>query len=100
MAVALPGTNPAELLELDGRTFDELELAVAERWTPELELLAINAELTHALYAAFVAANSKKGAQVPKPLRIPRPGDAAAEQDGPRRMSAGEFARAMSGGGS
>jgi len=43
-------------------------------WSNEHELLAINAEITDAVYRALVAAHSDKNATQPKPLKIPRPG--------------------------
>jgi hypothetical protein len=102
MAVAT-GISPAEILNLDGRLFDELELAAAEHWSPELELLAVQCEVTHALYRAYVGAHSKKGAKLPPPLQIPRPGSKAepAEQPAPttQRLSPLGAARALFRGG-
>ena len=42
-------------------------------WTNETELAAMQVELTHSLLRTTIAINSKKGAQLPDPLRIPRP---------------------------
>lgn len=42
-------------------------------WGNEHELLAVNAELTDALYRAFFRANSKTGASQPRPIKITRP---------------------------
>jgi hypothetical protein len=65
--------------------FDATVAAVADRakfeveqrrWTQSHELLAMNAELTHALLAAFISANSSKRTSI-KPLRIKRPNDTA-----------------------
>jgi hypothetical protein len=42
-------------------------------WTNETELAAMQVELTHSLLRTTLAINSKKGAQLPDPLRIPRP---------------------------
>ena len=47
----------------------------ARKWTQQDELLAINAELVHALLSAFVVAN---GGKKSRPFRIPRPGQADA----------------------
>lgn len=51
-------------------------------WTAEHELLALNAELTDALYRAFIRANSREGSQQPKPVKIPRPGQQNRRQRG------------------
>lgn len=58
------------------------------------ELLAVNAEVTYQLLAAFVQANSKTGKKL-KPLRIPRPGERveAAEQNMTHEALAAEFHR-------
>ena len=42
-------------------------------WTNETELAAMQVELTHLLLRTTIAINSKKGAQLPEALRIPRP---------------------------
>jgi hypothetical protein len=44
-------------------------------WDDETELAAVQVELTHSLLRTLIAVNSKKGAQLPDPLRIPRPWD-------------------------
>lgn len=44
-------------------------------WGNTEELLAKIAELVHLNWAQFVVTHSKKGAQPPRPLRIPRPHD-------------------------
>lgn len=45
-------------------------------WTQTDDLLAANAELTHAVYRAVLASiPTKHPKQLPKPLRIPRPWD-------------------------
>ena len=86
MAVAT-GISPLELLDSDTEQLEALERALAEqeeatRWTPELELLATNVEVTHSLARAYIAVHSKKGAQLPAPLKIPRPGEKKAKPEG------------------
>lgn len=71
----------------------------AEQWTTAHELAAQTVEVTHALYAAFVAANSKKGARRPKALRIPRPGSESAGNAERPRASLADVARRMMGAG-
>jgi hypothetical protein len=44
-------------------------------WGTTEELLALNAEVTHAAVRVLLAAFSRKGASLPKPLRVPRPWD-------------------------
>lgn len=51
-------------------------------WSSEHELLALNAELTDAMYRAFIRANSKEGSQQPKPIKIPRPGQSVERKRG------------------
>lgn len=43
----------------------------AKRWTQQDELLAMNAELVHAVYRAVIGTS---GSKPPKPLKIKRPG--------------------------
>jgi hypothetical protein len=45
----------------------------AQRWTQQDELLAMNAELVHAVYRAVIGTSGNKP---PKPLKIKRPGSA------------------------
>lgn len=45
--------------------------ADAHRWTQQDELLAVNAELVHAVYRAVIGSS---GGKPPKPLKIKRPG--------------------------
>jgi hypothetical protein len=47
----------------------------ARRWTTTDELLAGIYEVTHALYVATLAAGGVKQRDLPKPVRVPRPGD-------------------------
>lgn len=105
MCVAV-GIGWNEALELDGDAYDALELAVAERWTPELELAAIIAELESAQLSAFVQVHTKKGGKVPPILRVPRPGSStpstsssssADEASVPGRVTPSTFARLFGG---
>lgn len=43
-------------------------------WNTETELLAVIAELIDYNSRLYIAAHTKKGAQPPKPIKIPRPG--------------------------
>lgn len=51
--------------------------AEAQRWTQRDELMALNAELVHAVYRAILGTTGNKP---PKPLRITRPGQEKSEQ--------------------
>jgi len=46
-------------------------------WPVSVELLAQIAEILHALYRSHLSANGVKERDLPKPLRVPRPGSAA-----------------------
>lgn len=83
MAVAA-SISPADLLELDGRTFDALERALERRWSTAEELAASTLELLHTFLVAFLTAHSdpKKPPQIP-PLEIPRPGSDVVEPAAP-----------------
>ena len=48
----------------------------APGWGVDQELAAIGVEVAHSSMRVLISANSRKGASVPKPLRIPRPNDA------------------------
>jgi IS30 family transposase len=85
------GISPRELLELDADMFDALAGAVDERWSPELELAALQTELAHAQLLSYLRVHSKRGTTLPKPLRIPRPHERAA---GERPLTIREFAAA------
>lgn len=77
MAIAL-GISPRELdaiADEDPELLYEMALGVRERWTPELELLAGLYELNHAQYRTLLAMAGAKKADIPKPAKIPRPGD-------------------------
>ena len=47
------------------------EQAEAASWTDLHELVAINAEVTHAVFCQLIAS---AGGKPPEPMRIPRPG--------------------------
>lgn len=53
--------------------FDALSHEVGAHWSMELDLAALQAELLHALWRAYVAVHSKQNAQIPPPLTIARP---------------------------
>ncbi|MFC0041005.1 hypothetical protein [Actinomadura rayongensis] len=46
-------------------------------WPVSIELLAQVAEILHALYRSHLGANGVPQRDIPPPLRVPRPGDAA-----------------------
>jgi hypothetical protein len=58
-------------------------------WTVEAELLATLCEVAHGHASMFLVANSKKGTEPPRPLRIPRPSDPA-EETGSRHATKDE----------
>jgi hypothetical protein len=66
--------------------------ATAAEWTALHELLATQAEITHALLRVVLGGLGAKSNDVPPPLRIPRPGD---EKQAPRRMRPLDAAAAM-----
>lgn len=92
MAV-LTGIAPQALVELDAPMFDAVVSEADERWPIEVELAALQLETTHALFRAFVYANSPKGKGMIEPLVVPRP--QAALDELPKVtpvVSIGEFA--------
>jgi hypothetical protein len=57
-------------------------------WGSDQELLALNAEVTHSIVRVLISAYSKKGAKVPKPLKVPRPtADRAAPRSTAKRLT-------------
>jgi len=74
MAVAL-GLDPRSLLELDASMFDALERAAGARWTAANELAALQLEVAHGHFLAFLAAHSPPNRRLPKPMRVTRPTD-------------------------
>lgn len=62
-------------------------------WTEDRELAAIQIELLDALRRTYIVANSKKGARMPDPVRIPRPWDAPREGSSRRGTSLKELIR-------
>jgi hypothetical protein len=88
--------SPADLANLDGRTFLAFEQAVADRWTMLEELLACLVELAHAQLIATLAPGRPRGAPpLPEPLHIPRPGEQRKRE--PLRLSASAFALGQQG---
>lgn len=81
-----------ELAEMDEHTLADLAAAHVERWTTTDELLAVNAEVMHSLYRAFVQAWGNEGTKLPDPLVIPRPGDSPVEK---RAAGFGDLVRRM-----
>lgn len=67
------GISPEVLAELDDWWLTAMLDAHAERWGVVEELLAVQAELLHASFVAFLKANAKSGSSMPRPLQIARP---------------------------
>lgn len=44
-------------------------------WSADQELAAIGVEVAHSSLRVLIGAHARKGASIPKPLRIPRPTD-------------------------
>lgn len=87
------GISPDVLVEHDDWMLHALADAVgAQKWRDNEELLAMIAELLHALLVVTIKVHSKKGAQMPKPLRITRPGQPEPEEPS---VSIGQMARRM-----
>jgi hypothetical protein len=61
-------------------------------WGSDQELAALAVEVGHSTMRVLVSAYSKKGATVPKPLRVPRPTDAAKPTRPRRRIRESEVA--------
>ena len=77
MAIAT-GISPRELDAIaddDPELLYEMAIAVRDRWTPELELLAGLYEMNHAQYRVLLSLAGAKKSDIPKPAKIPRPGD-------------------------
>lgn len=67
------------------------------RWTDLHELLALNTEVTHAMYRQLRANAGAKEQDIPEPLEIPRPG-VTRQQEEKRVVSPGEASRVLMGG--
>jgi hypothetical protein len=61
-------------------------------WGTTEELLALNAEVTHSAIRVLLAAFSKKGSSLPKPLHVPRPWDVRRRPRPRRRVAESELA--------
>lgn len=68
---------------------DSATARASSGWSNLEELLALNAELSHATWRLLAIVHSKEGAKIPDPLQIPRPGRAD-EPAGPSKSSASE----------
>lgn len=80
MSVAL-GLSPFEVERVADEApevLDALRVAVLERWTTDTELLAGIYEMTHTNARLLAALGGTKPEDLPKPVRVPRPGDAKA----------------------
>lgn len=87
---------PAWLLETDTEVLEYL-WPIAERERREdiwaKEMLAVIAEMVHALWRVTVQVHSKKGSMPPTPLKIPRPWQPDGPRDSRPRMTWGQFAK-------
>jgi len=85
---------PAALLETDSEVLEYL-WPIAERARREdiwsREMLAVIAELVHAVWRVLVMAYAKKGTPPPKALRIPRPWQPDGPTDSRPRLSWGDL---------
>jgi hypothetical protein len=61
-------------LPLESRTARELGAEAPGDWTVADELLALAVESIEIANYLFLKVNTKKGTDLPKPMRIPRPG--------------------------
>jgi hypothetical protein len=89
---AQTGIAPLDLRDTlveDEALFDEL-VDAADRWTPQLELDAVSAELLHELLRVVITLG---GGRAPAPLAIPRQRSLAAK---PRVVSVVELAQLTS----
>lgn len=89
MAV-LTGISPRELLALDAPMYDAMVDAVNERWSVSDELAAQSVEMQHATYTAVLAGAGAKN--LPKPFRVPRPGEEVHDPDKPVAIGGHAFA--------
>lgn len=102
MSVAF-GLSPREVERVADETPELLAAmrdSYGKRWTTETELLAGIYEVCHATYVATLAAAGVKRHELPKPVRVPRPGE---DQQKKKPASSAELARWMNtrrGGGS
>jgi hypothetical protein len=87
---------PAILLETDSEVLEYL-WPIAQRARKEdvwaKEMLAVIAELTHAVWRLLVEVNSKKGSVPPKPLKIPRPWSTDQARDARPRITWAQLAK-------
>ena len=81
-AAALPDSEP--------ELYDALVEAARTKWTTTDELLAGIYELTHANYRVLLGIGGVKQRDIPKPLRVPRPGEAKQTK---KKASGAELAR-------
>ena len=62
-------------------------------WGTAEELAALDVEVGHSVVRVLLAAFSKKGHPIPKPLRIPRPADKPTRAARRKPMTAADFRR-------
>lgn len=77
----MTGIQPAALLEDEQLYAAAVEQAEKAEWSTLHELLALNAEVADRGIRQAMANAGVKSSAIPKPLRIPRPGEAAAQSD-------------------
>jgi hypothetical protein len=92
----MTGIQPATLLEDEALYAASIEQAERAEWTTLHELMAVNAEVTHAVLCQLKASAGAKQNDIPQPLRFPRPGEKK-----PKKivLSGLDAARAIMGGG-
>ena len=97
MAAAL-AIAPDALLRSDDEVLDELVKLTQRKRTEELwsaEMRAVQVELTHAVWRLLAQVNSKRGATLPAPLKVPRPWATREQKPKAQKMSLSDFVRRL-----
>lgn len=92
MVVAL-GLSPRELdaiADSEPELYESLVRAIRDKWSTTDELLANLVELTQANMRVLLSLGGVKERDIPKPLRVPRPGDPVKAEK--KKATATEFA--------
>lgn len=99
MAIAL-GLTPSELdaiADSEPELYEALIAGVRDKWTATEELLAGIYEVAHMNYRALLALGGVKEKELPKPVRVPRPGEAAKPKKKARTVSGPELVQYVRG---
>lgn len=94
MALAF-GLSPREVERVADEspaTFEAMVEAARSKWTADTELLAGLVEMTHATYRLIASANGVKPADLPDPVKVPRP-DRADQTKKRKTATGGELRR-------